>query len=79
VHRATEKSWLTESADRSIARAKGREKAVVLDHDPGPPRRLDKQCLLIEVRRAPVLCPRHPRSRALLCTHKPPIIPRDRD
>jgi hypothetical protein len=28
---------------------------------------------------APVLCPRYPRSRSLLCMHKPPIIPGGRN
>jgi hypothetical protein len=40
--------WFLGSADRSIARRAF--KAVALGHDLGPPRRLDKQCLLIEVR-----------------------------
>src|SRR5215208_3443022 len=40
------KSELTESADRSIAR---KAEALALGHHRRPPRRLDKQCLLIEV------------------------------
>src|SRR5215208_6366441 len=40
------KSELTESADRSIAR---KAEALALGHIERPPRRLDKQCLLIEV------------------------------
>jgi hypothetical protein len=49
MHRVTEEeSRLTRSANRSIARRA--ERAVGLDHDIEPPRRLDKQCLLIEVR-----------------------------
>jgi hypothetical protein len=47
VHRATTESELTRSADRSIAR--GAEKPLA-STTIGPPRRLDKQCLLIEVR-----------------------------
>src|SRR5918995_1614185 len=44
----SQKSGLTESADRSIAR-EGHRAAVALAKR-RPPRRLDKQCLLIEVR-----------------------------
>jgi hypothetical protein len=47
MHRVNEESWLTKSAHRSIAR---RAQAVALVHDTQPPRRLDKMCLLIEVR-----------------------------
>jgi hypothetical protein len=49
MHRVTKESWLTRSADRSIARRA--QRAVALGHDTKePPRRLDKMCRLIEDR-----------------------------
>src|SRR5215208_5592938 len=57
------KSELTESADRSIAR---KAEALALGHHRRPPRRLDKQCLLIEVH---IQDPEYPHSGTPKNTH----------